>query len=578
MERGGRSKRVPVETTAQGYLEVLRDRGIEVFFGNGGTDFAPIIDAFARFAADGKATPRPLTVPHEFVAVSMAHGYAALTGKPQVVMVHVIVGTANALGALINAARAQVPVLLTAGRTPWTEAGHLASRSVHIHWAQESFDQAGMLREFVKWDYELRSFAQLPLAVDRALAVALTEPRGPVYLSLPREVLAEAQTALDLGPPRLSSGTPSHPDPEAIARAAAFLAEAETPLIITSALGRHPEAVPALVDLAEAWAIPVVEANPLYMNFPAEHPLHQGFSAARRVAPIVAEADALLVVESDVPWIPKTLQPPAEAAVIQMGVDPLLQRYPMRGFAADLAIVADPRAGLRALGQALEARRPGSEGRIRARAARLESRHRQAQEARERQVRGAADLRPISFDWLSHCIGEVVDGDTIVVNEYDLRLEHVRRRPGHYFASPPASCLGWALGASLGAKLAAPEKTVIVTVGDGAYHFGIPTATHWVSAAYGLPILFVIFNNQEWGAVRAETLDLYPEGWAAGSGHFALSSLAPSPAYETVVTAFGGYGERVEDPREVGTALKRALKVVRDEKRQALLNVICRPA
>ena len=179
-------KRASVESVAEAYLELLAARGVEYFFGNAGTDFAPIIEAFARRTALGQALPRPITVPHEITAVAMAHGYAMVTGRPQVVMVHVIVGTANALCGIINAARAHVPVLFTAGRTPLTEGGLPGARDRHIHWAQESFDQGAMVREFVKWDYELRLGAQLETVVDRALAIARSEPAGPVYLT--REV------------------------------------------------------------------------------------------------------------------------------------------------------------------------------------------------------------------------------------------------------------------------------------------------------------------------------------------------------------------------------------------------------
>src|SRR5213079_1307347 len=185
------TKKASIETTAEAYLELLAARGVEYFFGNAGTDFAPIIEAYARRGALGQLLPRPITVPHEVPAVAMAHGYAMVTGRPQAVMVHVIVGTANALGGVINAARGNVPMLFTAGRNPITEAGFRGSRERQIHWAQESFDQGAIVREFVKWDYELRNFAQLETVVDRALAITQAEPQGPVYLTLPREVLGE---------------------------------------------------------------------------------------------------------------------------------------------------------------------------------------------------------------------------------------------------------------------------------------------------------------------------------------------------------------------------------------------------
>ncbi|MGH7335817.1 MAG: thiamine pyrophosphate-binding protein, partial [Candidatus Rokuibacteriota bacterium] len=172
------TKRVSIESVAEAYLELLATRGVDYFFANAGTDFAPLIEAYAKRLAEGHALPRPLTVPHEVPAVAMAHGYAMITGRPQAVMVHVIVGGANALGGVINAARANVPILMTAGRTPLTESGLPGSRDRQIHWAQESFDQGTMFREWVKWDYELRNFAQLESVVDRALAVARTEPQG----------------------------------------------------------------------------------------------------------------------------------------------------------------------------------------------------------------------------------------------------------------------------------------------------------------------------------------------------------------------------------------------------------------
>src|SRR5262245_32457480 len=232
-------KKVAIESAAEGYLELLASRGVEYFFGNAGTDFAPIIEAYAKRAAEGQVLPRPITVPHEITAVGMAHGYAMVTGRPQVVMVHVIVGTANALGGIINAARAHAPILVTAGRTPLTEEKLLGARNRHIHWAQESFDQGAMVREFVKWDYELRLGGQLETVVDRALAIARTEPQGPVYLTLPRETLSEKLDNLEYyDPPRVTPPAPSVADGAAIERAAELLAGARNPIAIVKPSGR----------------------------------------------------------------------------------------------------------------------------------------------------------------------------------------------------------------------------------------------------------------------------------------------------------------------------------------------------
>ena len=275
------TKRASIESTADAYLELLAARGVEYFFANSGTDFAPLIDAYARRLAQGQPVPRPMTVPHETPAVGMAHGYAMVTGRPQVVMVHVIVGAGNAVSGIINAARSNVPILFSAGRNPLTETGLHGSRNRPIHWAQESFDQGAMIREFVKWDYELRNFTQLETVVDRALALTQAEPQGPVYLTLPREVLAEKHEVFEYAAasraPRPGAVSAA---PETIGEAARMLTAARNPIILTKAAGRDPRAVPALVTLAETLGAPVIDQFHTHMNFPQDHPLHAGFDAA----------------------------------------------------------------------------------------------------------------------------------------------------------------------------------------------------------------------------------------------------------------------------------------------------------
>jgi acetolactate synthase-1/2/3 large subunit len=565
-------KRATVESTADAYLELLAARGVEYFFANAGTDFAPLIEAYARRSAQGQASPRPITVPHEVPAVAMAHGYTMVTGRAQVVMVHVIVGAGNAAGGVINAARSNVPMLFSAGRNPLTEAGDAGSRDRPIHWAQEAFDQAGMLREFVKWDYELKRFDQLETVVDRALTLAQSEPRGPVYLTLPREVLAERHEAIEYADPaRAVVPAATLPDPAAVEEVAGMLAAARHPIIITKAVGRDPGAVPALVRLAEALGAPVFDQFHTYVNFPQDHALHGGFDAA----PHLEESDAILVVESDVPWFPQMKRPRPETRVIHLAVDPLFSRYPVRGFPADAALAGTPRLALAALADAVARRvdRAAVADR-RARWTAAGARRREAAAAKGQAVRGGA---PIDMLWLSRAIGDVVDDRTIVVNEYDLDATQCTfARPGSYFAAPPSGGLGWGLGAALGAKLASPDHTVICCVGDGAYIFGSPTASHFVSRAYNLPVLFVVFNNRTWNAVKRAVQTYARDGWAVRTDAMPLTALEPSPDYEMLCRASGGHGEKVEDPAALPDALRRALRIVREEKRQVVLNVICK--
>jgi len=488
------------------------------------------------------------------------------------VMVHVIVGAGNAAGGVINAARSNLPVLFSAGRNPITEAGADGSRDRPIHWAQEAFDQAGMLREFVKWDYELKRFDQLETVVDRALTLAQSEPRGPVYLTLPREVLAERHDAIEYSdPPRAAVPAATLPDPAAVDEVAAILAGARNPIIITKAAGRDPAAVPALVRLAESLGAPVFDQFHTYVNFPQDHDLHGGFEAA----PHLDEADAILVIESDVPWFPQVKRPRPETRVIHLGVDPLFSRYPVRGFPIDAALAGTPRLSLAALADAIGKRvdRAAVSAR-RQRWTQAGTHRREAARAKAESLR--ADT-PVDMLWLSRAIGEVVDDRTIVVNEYDLDATQCTfTRPGSYFAAPPSGGLGWGLGAALGAKLAVPDHNVICCVGDGAYIFGSPTASHFVSRAYNLPVLFVVFNNRTWNAVKRAVQTYARDGWAVRTDTMPLTALEPSPDYEMICRASGGHGEKIEDPTALPAALRRGLRIVQEEKRQVVLNVICK--
>ena len=563
-------KELPVETVAEGYLALLAERGVEYLFANAGTDFAPIVEAYARAAQSGLPMPKPLIATHENVAASMAHGYAVASGKVPAVMVHVSVGTANALCAAFNASRENVPILFTAGRSPLTEEGLPGARDTYIHWAQEMFDQASMIREAVKWDYELRNGTQLETVVDRALSLATSAPAGPVYLTLPREVLAEKLAGLCYdSPTRRGAAAPPGPDFDAVDAAGAILAAAENPVIITASAGRDKQAVAALADFALRFAVPVIEHRHRHLCLPADHPCHLGYDPGE----LLDIADAIVVLECDVPWIPSRQAPPPACKVIHVGVDPLFSRYPIRGFPADIAITGAARIALPRLGAAVAARVSASA--IEARRRRVATR-RETQQTGWRKAREAvATQQPLSPVRVSECLAAARDPNSVIVNEYTLLPQHCpSTRPGSFFGSSPAAGLGWGAGAALGVKLAEPDRQVIAVLGDGSYIFSNPVAVHHASAMHKLPVLFVVINNAMWGAVRRATLGMYPNGDAARSNKPPFIDLDDLPAFDKVCEAAGGYGERVEDPAELPAALERALKAV-DGGQQALLNVIC---
>ncbi len=562
---------ITVKTVAEAYLALLKARGVDRLYVNAGTDTPPIIEAYARAADSGLQLPQPVICPHENLAVGMAHGDALMTGRAQAVMLHVSVGTANAICALMNAARDQCPIFLTAGRTPLFEEGRLGARNAWIHWAQEMYDQAGMLRELVKWDYELRDGLNLREVVERGLSIAHASPPGPVYLLLPREVIAQTQDTFSWSNPGPAVSSEPHPDPSQVRTSATWLASAKRPLIIAAASGRNPKAVALLADVAERFALPVVENKARMICLPASSPMHAGFDAEA----LIGDADVVLTLESDVPWIPKNGMPALSAKVIQVALDPLWTAYPVRSHRADLSITSSSSAFLAALKDELAAlstpeliaaRQDYATGMCTARV----SAEKDKLEADR--MRGG----PITKTWLSHCLNEAKPDDAILVNEYWAMRQYLHfDRPGSFFSLPPAGGLGWALPAALGIAMTSRDRTVIATLGDGAYIFCNPSACHQVASAYDLPVLTIICNNGKWGAVEQATMGMYRNGSAGQAASVPLSGLSPSPAFEKYCEASGGYGERVSSREQLPAALSRALKAVRDERRQALLNVIC---
>jgi acetolactate synthase-1/2/3 large subunit len=566
-------------STAEAFLLLLKDRGVDYFYVGAGTDTAPIVEAYARAVQSEHRYPTPIVAIHENLAMGMAHGYYMVTGRPQAVMLHVSVGTANAVCGAMNAMRAQVPMLFAAGRTPLFEHGKLGVRDSEIHWGQEMFDQASLVRELVKWDYELRDGINIESVVDRALVIAMSEPRGPAYLTLPREVLAAPVPDFALhAPPAVP--VPASPDRRAVATLAEALMQAQEPVIICTASGADERTVVALGELCERFGIGVGEARPRYVNVPSSHPFHMGYDRAA----IFEWADALLFLESSVPWIPHKAAPLEGAFVAHAGTDPVFSRYPLRGHRSDLSITTTAFALIEALADALQA--CGAEASVTGRKQRLAARA--AVIANDREKRLLMDKEQdgsITKTYLSACIDAIRPSDAIVVNEYSaLRDCFSFESAGCYFLHPDASGLGWGFPAALGAQQGALERTVIAVMGDGAYLFANPAACHHTSAMHDLPVVVIVFNNGGWEAVHKSTVGIYPSSHSvayarngkAANGMAPLCSLDPMPNFEHYAEASGGVGLRVTEKTALEEVLRRAVAIAQNERRQVLVNVIGR--
>jgi acetolactate synthase-1/2/3 large subunit len=556
-------------TVAEALLRRLKAVGIDHLFANGGTDFAPIIEAVARNGAmAGDVLPRPLVIPHETAALAMAHGAYLASGRPQAVMVHTNVGLANAVMGAINAAVENIPILLFSGRTPITETGRPGSRTAPINWGQEMRDQGALVRECVKWEFELRYGDQVADLIDRALAVATSAPQGPTYMSLPREVLCEPLALDGLSePPRLSPAgfAPRAADLDA---AAALLAGARRPLVIAQR-GEGAAGFHGLARFAERFALPVVEFWPSRNAMDNRSAMHAGYDPA----PWLARADVVLVLDALVPWIPERHEMPADCKVIQAGPDPLFARHPVRGFPADVVLTGDVATVLDGLTPPLAARLDGQDDAIAARGREIEART-AADRAARRATAQAGATAPMSPAWVSHCVSKALGAEGIVVSELGCDPAHMSlTRPGQFFCHALSGGLGWAMPAALGVKLAKPHALVAACVGDGSYLFANPAACHQIAEAHDLPILTIVFNNGLWNAVRHSTLDLYPDGHAARANVMPITSLEPAPDYTLYAKASRGWAQRVERGEDLPAALEQAIAVVREGKRQALLDV-----
>lgn len=552
---------------AEAVLSHMKAAGIDVLLANGGTDFPSIIEAFARQSETGLSFPEPFVIPHEGVAVGMAHGYYLMTGKPAGVIVHVNVGLANSVMGLINARSENVPIMMFSGRTPITEAGRFGSRSSPIHWGQEMFDQAGLVREVVKWDYEMRYPEQAGIVIDRAVSIAMSEPRGPVYLSLPREALAEgAQTS----PGYRSTVTPTvygPADPALVSQAAHLLAFAKNPLVITQSPEVGPDFEP-LAGFVEKFALPTVEMWATRQALQTSHPMLIG----RDPTEALKKADVVLTINAAVPWISDHARPPEGCKVIAIGPDPQYSRMPIRSFETDIALAGGTNKTIAALAAALAEQSPADEVLAARRQACAELKRAQTAAAEKRASLGNG--APMSPAFVSRCISDILDERTTLVNELGvdpsvMAFEH----PRSYFSTPLSGGLGFGLTAALGMQLADRNRQVIATIGDGSYMFANPVACHQTAAALKLPLLTIVFNNGIWNAVRRSTLYMYPDGKAASANIMPITALEPAPDYAAIARAHKAHAERVEVGTDLPAALERALAVTRSGN-QAMLEVM----
>src|SRR3954471_3222496 len=475
--------------TAHYFLEGLVDLGVEYIFANLGTDHVSLIEEMARWDRDGRKHPEMILCPHEVVAVHMAGGYALATGRAQAVFVHVDAGTANACMAIQNLFRYRLPVLLFAGRAPYTLHGELTgSRDTYVHFVQDPFDIAGIVRPYVKWEYSLPSGVVVKEALARASAFMQSDPPGPVYMMLPRETLAEqwddaAMPAYHAA--RYGGVQAGGIDPVRVDAIAGLLMAAENPVAFAAYLGRRPGAVDVLDRLARTCGMRVAEFNSIDLNIPQDSPCFAGIDPL----PLLETADLGLLLDTDVPFIPQAAKRASEMRWIQIDIDPLKADFPMWGFPTDMRIQGDCAVVLRQVLDAVEAR--ADEAYRRRVADRIASWKGTRDAAAKRRAAASANKGvsgALGPAFVFATLNAKLSQDDIVINEAirnaPILQEHVTRTRPQTYVGLAGGGLGFSGGMAMGLKLARPDRRVVQVIGDGGYHFSSPDSVYAVAQQY----------------------------------------------------------------------------------------------
>jgi acetolactate synthase-1/2/3 large subunit len=557
---------LPEGEVGDAIVAALAGSGVEYLFFTSGSELAFYQEAIAKAEALGHPAPRLITMIHEHASLNAALGYAAVSGKPVATAAHADAGTFNYGGALHTAAHANLPIFITGGGGPTAYPGTVRGardRGGHL-WFQQPYDQNGIVRNYVKWEKRLE-FADNPgLIVSRGLQVALTEPKGPVYFTPPRE-LTLAPLRDTAFPTAHQLGIPETPAPaiEALRKVARALIAAENPFVVVSTSGRNPATVPALVRLCELLALPVVNsAYKSYHCFPMRHPLYLSEHSLK-------DADVVLAIDANVPWIPGPEAPPASAYVAVIDIDPARSSMPTYEFTADVRITSDALRAMALLEQLIAAElTPSLQTKIKARRERWQTFTRNRRAEWDTYAESRAHSEEIDPAYVTYELAKVIDDNCIVFDE-TLKTPLIDRYvpcnlPGSYIHNP-ASSGGWSIGAAFGAKLAAPDKDIIACTGDGFYQYSTATAALWAAVHFNAPFMAVVYQNRTYSTGTINVGDIYPNSYARKAGYEG-GYFDPPVDFAKEAEAAGAHGENVLTSADVGPAMRRAKAALREGK------------
>jgi acetolactate synthase-1/2/3 large subunit len=561
----------PTVNGADVLLNQLADQGVDCMFASPIAVMAPLWEALAR---RGETTgPRYYRCRHELLAVSLASGYYKATGRSQVVFLPSSLGVQNGAMGLHTALQERIPMTilspdtLSYGEDPATDPGP--------EWPSLLVDLVGPARNaeaVVKWTKRARTSSELVHELRRACFIAQSIPLGPTLLEIPVDLL------MIPGHPEIPNWFAPAPliaAPDQIEAVAGILSGAENPLIITEHGGRTEEERAALIAIAEALSAPVFEFMiPAYHNFPRSHPLY----GAGPVEAVLGDADAILLVGCNAPWHPPQQALRSGCAVIQMEEDPFRPRAAYWGYPTTHAVGGSLAPNLQALARGLQ-------GRTTPRPAKVAQWGDHSAAIRAQGQEQAAQARAKTVDFVTaadlfSALHDALPDDAICVDEIVAQMPQMiqflyKSKPFTQFRGWGGG-LGMSLGIALGAKLAQPQKTVVAIIGDGAWHYNPVPAALGFAQEYGLPLLIVLCNNEQYASQIWNVLRFYPESVSVREHNFVGDIIAPTPDYCKIVEAYGGVGERVQRLEDLVAALQRAQATV-SSGRTFLLDVLVKP-
>ena len=480
---------------AEALARVLRSMGVERIFASPGSDWAPLWEALAKPHGPGEI-PEYVSSRHEETAVAMASGYTKATGKLAAVVLHTTVGALHATMGVRAALHERVPMVVLAGESiGFAEPPEPPMGRQWLRLLTDVGGPARLMQPCVKWSFGLNTPTILAHTIQRACQLAMGAPRGPVFVSVPSEFLLASMTA----DPPAAAALPRPPaaQPAAIDELATALAAAANPVIITEEVGKDVVAVERLVALAETLGAPVVDAwQPYYVNFPRTHPLYGGV-AATEMPELLRDSDLVFLVEAVAPWHPPSSLPGPNTRVAVLGEDPLHSHLPFWGFRADLVVAGEAEPSLAMLLERVKARVPPGSRTVATE--RWRARHEQRRAKLRAEARAAGAAQPIETRWVVHELNELLPPGAIVVDEtithrLDIHRLLDRLAPGEFFEASYGG-LGMGLGTALGVKAARPDRTVVMLIGDGAFHYNPVVAAFGACQELGLPLLVVLFDN-----------------------------------------------------------------------------------